>query len=1191
MFGKIAGFEFRYQTRQPVFWVTAIVFFLLSFAVVASDQVSLGGVGNVKENSPFAIAFSYGVWSLFFMFVTTAFVANVVVRDVDTGFGPIIRATRINKFDYLIGRFSGAFAAALVAFLAVPLGIVLGSYMPWVDKETIGPNLIQYYVVPYLMFAVPNLFLTASLFFALATVTRSMMWTYVGMVGFLIAYTVLNALTAQPEYERVSAWAEPFGISAYSLVTKYWTAAERNSLLPPFEGVLLYNRLIALGVGYVALMLGFALFRFETKGAKLKKAEKLKAAAEKQADAPPLAGPLPRPVYDGRTARMQLWARTKFEMGQVFKSPAFFVLLVLGLFNAAGALFFDSGAFGVETWPVTRQVIENLQGSFTIIPLLIAIYYAGELVWRERDRKTHEIVDSSAAPDWAFAVPKTLAISLVLIATLLVSVVAGVVSQAVKGYTDFELEKYLVWYVLPETVNMVHLAVLAVFFQVLSPHKFIGWGLMLIYLISRLVASNLGFDHPLYNYSAGIAVPLSDMNGQGDFWKGRAWLDAYWSAFAIILVVLAYGLWRRGTETRLAPRLGRLPARLKGPAGVVTGVAALAFVGIGAFVFVNTNVWNEYRNRQDGERFAADYEKTLLKYETVAQPNVTDVTLAVDLDPHAPRLTVRGTYLLENRTGAPLAEAHLRFARDTEVKSLAVQGATPARTYDRFNYRIYRFATPMRPGERRTLTFETEVSQRGFRAGGNITNIVDNGTFVNNFDFAPVLGMDRSSVLRDRATRRKYGLPAELRMAKLEDDSARRRNYAGNVDWVRSDITVTTVADQTPVAPGYKVSETVRDGRRTARFVSEAPILHFFSIQSARYAVRKETYKGVELAIYHHPEHAYNVDKMIDALKVGLDYFQANFSPYQFRQARILEFPGYASFAQAFANTMPYSESIGFIARFKDEEKVDYVTYVTAHELGHQWWAHQVVSSDQEGATTLTETLASYSAYMAMEKLYGPEMMRKFTKLELDRYLRSRGTEAMDERPLYRVESEQGYIHYQKGGLVMYLLRDLMGEEAVNRALRRLIADHAFQGAPYPRSLELIAALRAEASPEQQDLITDLFQRITLYDAKVTDASARKRPDGRFDVTVTVEAKKLYADGEGVETEAPMTELFDVGLFTAEPGKKGYDRSDVILVEKRPIRSGVNTLSFVTDREPKFAGVDPFNKRIDRNSDDNLKGL
>ena len=42
----------------------------------------------------------------------------------------------------------------------------------------------------------------------------------------------------------------------------------------------------------------------------------------------------------------------------------------------------------------------SAHASIPIANLLRIAFYAGELVWRERDRKVHEIVDSSSAPDW-----------------------------------------------------------------------------------------------------------------------------------------------------------------------------------------------------------------------------------------------------------------------------------------------------------------------------------------------------------------------------------------------------------------------------------------------------------------------------------------------------------------------------------------------------------------------------------------------------------------------------------------------------------------------------------------------------------------------------------------------------------------------------------------------------------------------
>jgi ABC-2 type transport system permease protein len=344
------------------------------------------------------------------------------------------------------------------------------------------------------------------------------------------------------------------------------------------------------------------------------------------------------------------------------------------------------------------------------------------------------------------------------------------------------------------------------------------------------------------------------------------------------------------------------------------------------------------------------------------------------------------------------------------------------------------------------------------------------------------------------------------------------------------------------------------------------------------------------LSVYYHPEHHTNVQRMLDAMKASLGVFSEAFSPYQFTQARVLEFPAYSGFAQSFANTVPYSESLGFIQNFNDadkDEKIDVVTYITAHEIAHQWWAHQVIGADKQGMTMLSESFSQYSALLVMEKLYGKEQIRKFLKTELDRYLRSRGSEVVEELPLSRVEN-QGYIHYQKGALAMYWLKEVVGEQAVNTALKKLLTEFAFKSAPYPTSSDFLRLLRAEVGPQHEQLIVDLFEKITLYDVKATDAKATKRADGKYDVSFTVDAKKLYADGKGKETESPLSEVFDVGVFTAEPGKKGYSGESVLLMQRMALKSGVQKLKFTVDKAPLFVGVDPYNMRIDRNSNDNL---
>jgi ABC-type transport system involved in multi-copper enzyme maturation permease subunit len=265
----------------------------------------------------------------------------------------------------------------------------------------------------------------------------------------------------------------------------------------------------------------------------------------------------------------QLAALTRFDMRAAFRSPAYVVLLGIGFVNAIAGLWYADDLYGTKIHPVTRVMIETLAGSFAIIPLIIAVYYAGELVWRDRERRVHEIVDATPAPDWAFVLPKILAISLVLLTTILASVLAAICVQLLKRHTQLELGHYLSWYVAPWLVDVVLYAVLAVFIQTLVPHKFVGLLVMLVFLVAQMTLARIGFEHNLYQYAGTPNVPLSDMNGQGDFARHALWFRAYWTAGAVILAVLAYGLWRRGVSAPLLPRLNRLPRRLIGPAGAL----------------------------------------------------------------------------------------------------------------------------------------------------------------------------------------------------------------------------------------------------------------------------------------------------------------------------------------------------------------------------------------------------------------------------------------------------------------------------------------------------------------------------------------------------------------------------------------------------------------------------------------------
>src|SRR6185437_8395514 len=356
MFAGITAFEIRYQLRNPVFWVGVAIFFLIGFAVTASENINIGTPGAVHENAPYAIAVGTAVFTLFYLFVITAFVANAIVRDDSSGFAPIVRATPVTRTQLVLGRFLGGFTIALLGYLAVPLGMAAGSVMPWVDPETVGPQVISYYAWPFLLFAIPDIFLMSALLFALATRLRSMMAAYIGTVALVIGYLISTSVVGQKiEYRDIMARYEPLGTSALGQTTRYWTQSEMNSKLLELSGPLLFNRLLALILG--ALFLAFTVWSFSMSERAPSRWRLRRLARNAQRDsevaaAPPQLGGEATIARDQRPSRSaQFMARLRLEVLQVVRSPGTMILTLFGAGLSAVLLLFGNLTYGTPDHP------------------------------------------------------------------------------------------------------------------------------------------------------------------------------------------------------------------------------------------------------------------------------------------------------------------------------------------------------------------------------------------------------------------------------------------------------------------------------------------------------------------------------------------------------------------------------------------------------------------------------------------------------------------------------------------------------------------------------------------------------------------------------------------------------------------------------------------------------------------------
>ncbi|MBS0446827.1 MAG: hypothetical protein JSR59_12865 [Proteobacteria bacterium] len=1192
---RIAGFEFRSRLRLLSTWIYFAVFFLLAMLWMAaagglfkSAAVSFGS-GKVMVNSPFALMQTVVFLGLFGVSVMSAIMGRAVQQDFEYRTQHFFFTTPIGKTQYLGGRFLGALAVVLVVYAGIGFGAWTATFLPAMDATRIGPNRLADYLLPYAYVLLPNAILIGGVFFSLAATTRRMLPVYIGSVLVLVGWLIAQQLVRDIDNKTIAALVDPFGSRAISLLTEYWPVAERNTRAIPLSGYLLWNRLLWLGIGLALAALCWWRFSFSAAAQ-----ERIGKAARRSADepaavaAPPRRGVVP-PAASHAGSLLPGLVGMYFK--ETVKNVYFGVLVLAGVLFMVFASTTSGDIFGTSTWPVTFAMLDLVRDVFPLFMLIIIAFYAGELVWRERDHRIDQIGDALPVPTWLPMLAKLLALMLVPLVLQLVMMLCGMGIQAAQGYFRFEPGVYLHDLLGIELVDYWLLCAIAITVHSVVDHKYVGHFVMVLYYVLLLFATELGLEHNLYKFGSVPSVVYSDMNGFGPAMLRLRLFQGYWTAASVVLLVVAYLAWPRGTPSGWRERWRVARSRCTGGPVAIGAAGVAVFALLGGVIFYNTNVLNRYETTLDRQQHQADYER-IYKPLTYAepQPKITAVQLDVDLYPTEQRVRMRGRYTLENKTGQPVSTLNLYFAGGIDTVIHRLEASVPSRLVDDkllLGVRRYRFYTPLAPGQTTTLTFDLERPTPGFTNEGTYTDVVANGSFVNGANLLPSIGYQEHAELERDQDRRKFGLAPKERMRDRADPAGLQFNDLNHdSDFIDFDATVSTTPDQIAIAPGYLQREWTDGGRRYFHYRMDAPILDFFAFQSGRYAVRKDVWHrgdggpDVALEVYYQPGHEFNLDAMIAAAKAALAYNSTHFGAYQYRQFRIIEFPRYATFAQAFPNTIPYSEGIGFIARVRpdDPKDIDYPYYVTAHEAAHQWWGHQVVSADVQGGTMLIETLAQYSALMVMKQHVGAAKMRKFLAYEMDRYLAGRGFEQKKELPLARVEN-QPYIHYRKGSVVMYALADYIGEDKVNEALRGYRDEHAFKGAPYPTTVELVARLRAVTPPSMQYLIDDMFERIVIYDNHAVSAVSKPLPDGRHEVTVTVAATKRVADALGKESDVAIADDIDIGVLDANDAP--------LALERHRIDKPEMTFTLVVQGRPAKAGIDPLNKLIDRKPDDN----
>ncbi|WP_179345004.1 ABC transporter permease/M1 family aminopeptidase [Winogradskyella ursingii] len=1097
MWYNIFKFELQYRIKRPDTYVFFLFLFL--FSTVGVDFIFQGAeMGLMKKNSPLVIAKTMGAITGIFMILASMIMGVSVLRDFEYNIESLMFSTPIHKKDYLLGRFLGSFSVLFFAFTGILFGMMLGEFMPWHNPDDLLTFNAFVYIKTFLMVSLPTLFFGAALFFVTGALSRNLVVVYTQGIILFVVFMLTKAITN----DYWQAILDPFSLTTTTLATTSWSALEKSTQSVPFLGVLMYNKLFWFSLGIVALIYGYKKFNFNVvKEKKTKREQTQKLGAKRTIEANNVTVPSAIKEYGLLSQWNQLKQFSWFYFISVCKQASFWGIVICGMIIILINSVNLGTVYGVNSYPATYFIVEELKETSIYFFIILLVFYSGELVWKERSAKLDLIYDATPTSSFIKLLGKYNGLNLVYVVLMLALIISGVIFQTISGYYKYEFQVYFYGFFLEILPFLALYTCIAFFIQSIVNHKFVGIMLVIVFFMANTALGLFGYDHDLYFFGGSALGTYSDMNGYGHFLKPYLLIKSYWFLFGILLLIIGSLVHVRGTETNLIKRIKASKYKISKPLLKFASIVLLAFMLSGSFIFYNTNILNTYWTDSEATAFRVSYEKELKQFEYIPQPKLVDVNLHLELYPAKRDYTVEGYYMLKNPTNESIRSIHIQKLLEDNVilDSIFFEGGfTVNQHYKKFDYSIFNLKTALKPGDSVKMYFKQRFITKGFESGNSNVNINNNGTFFNNSDL-PTIGYNKKYELKDTEERKAYNLPVRFNRADRQNANELKNARSGSdSDGINFEMTIGTSKDQTALVPGNLLKQWTENNRNYFQYKMDISMINFYAIVSGVYNIKRDTWipnqdsisKPVDLEIYYHKDHSYNIDRMMASMKASLNYYNKNFSPYQYNQLRIMEFPRYAQFAQSFPGAIPFSESIGFVLDIDDEKDVDMAFYVTAHEIAHQWFGMQVEAANVRGQYFILETLSQYAAMMVLRETYSEEKLLQFLEIQKEDYKEGKDRESATEPSLALVEN-QDYVYYAKGAINMYKFQKAVGEEQVNKALRRFLEDWNTTNGKlkitsnrYATSKDLLGYFKEVTPDSLQYLVVDLFEKAKPVELK-----------------------------------------------------------------------------------------------------------
>lgn len=1197
MFARLLLFEGRFHLRHISFPVFAFAF--LAFGYGLSGNAF--GEANLFYNSTYNLHKTIALFSLVAIFFVMVQTSRVVLRDQTYRMAPLVFTTPIRKRRYLLTRFWGLFLSASGLFVFAIIGLGIGALIRDNGQGQFGPVLLSHYLWPYLVIALPNLLLVSSVLFLIANLSKNILATYLGGILLYCLYWVgailfnspmiAGATPATPEGLIIAALVDPFGLSAFFEQTQYWEVADRNEAFIRLEGPFLANRVLWLAIAVGILVLNDRLFSFRKAGRSTKAPKAVAGFSESR----PAAYRQPtlqlRPTEFWPTFRSQLAIEWKSLWG-AWPSRLAILLWMALIASEVFTRIYGGGEYGSILYPTTNLMVWLIEEPFQIFSRLLVIFFGGEIMARERLLRWKDILDSSPIPSSIQYLTKLICLISIPGLMLVGAFSMALIGQVSKGYFTFEPLQYLAQFYLLGW-PLVIFSVVILFIQGLVSNKYLGMfiGLLLTILLLSGLAGSIGLEHPLLRIGIFPEVEFTNMNGFDRQLKVYQWLSVYWTSFALLLAYLSWKTWKRGRQRSPIRQFRRAFAKPNRSARwLLTGLSML-FVALMTGLYYQLNVQNTRTTRGDELDRRAAYELQYKAMDDYLDLDVLSLKSSVDLYPASGSFRIDHEYTLINQQTEPIKQQWFTVPRWFEVEELSLSNATLEK-YDTL-HRVYLFTMDeaVWPGDTINMNYNIAYKPRGLKFARSLreNSVVRNGTNLMSIGIVPRFGYQSDLELQDNTERLKRGLPALEETEHLPMHAGMAAEDRPSYSKFKFETTISTDLGQTAVAPGRLIRQWERQGRSYYHYKSSIPINHFYSYLSANYNRLEADVDGVDVSVYYDPGQAYNVKSILKVMQQTLEYCQDAFGPYALDHLRLLEIPGHWPMGgYATAGNIGLVEDRAFLTDLRDTNTFDVVSKRVAHEVAHQWFGHQLTPYTGAGGSVLVESTAKYIECVMQEQLHGKHQLRMLLKEEMKRYFNGRNRSLLPEPPL-RLTGGQNYLAYAKGAIIMNAIRDLLGEDSLNQALRYLFDHHA-----YPNPKASIADFEEQlfqlASPDQRQLLADWLSKVVIYDNKILSSSYQPLQPGGYEIRLQVEVHKMELKADGKLAEIPMEENVNIGLFQLHPDEL-VQFSEKDRYEKHALKTGRQEIRFQVQELPAYISLDPYLHLPDKNIYDNTVQL